>query len=273
MFDASTEVLTRRGWLGYQKINFEDEILTFKEGNYEWKHLDSLYIKDTEKPLLYLQSKELDALVTSEHSWLVEDLATGKRHYKETCKLDGGDLLILGADADLSGIDIVTDDFSYQLGACIAMGNKSRLRELHVSSGDERFYSPFDMFKYELNYNNEPSYSVLNWSYSLRRELFDGLIDGNGGMLNFTTASKPFYLWLLALTVSLGYRADITVENPDKYSIIFKTKNTIRHNYNKISVTELQISTKKYNGVLWCPGTGNHSIVIKRNAKNYLSGQ
>jgi len=70
--DTKTEILSKRGWLTYDKLRIGDIVLTIdKEGNAEWKKCQKIHKFEHDGEMLRMKSRGHDSLTTLHHRWLV----------------------------------------------------------------------------------------------------------------------------------------------------------------------------------------------------------
>lgn len=67
--DAETEALTRRGWLRYDEITDEDEVLSLdpETGRSEWVPIESRIVRDHDGEMVRIETLSISALVTPNH--------------------------------------------------------------------------------------------------------------------------------------------------------------------------------------------------------------
>jgi hypothetical protein len=80
--DETTLALTPEGWKKHDELTVGDEILTLNSSTdeIEWQPVESLFSKSYTGSLVHL-SNHIDALVTPNHRWLVEQRKTRKQIY------------------------------------------------------------------------------------------------------------------------------------------------------------------------------------------------
>ena len=309
--DVNTTVLTKRGWLPHTLISLGDEILTYNGNKYEWAPVELLYKAEVDEELYRITGRELDALVTADHKWVVENRKTGVESFVATKDLTTNMRIRVGANKDTQGVDVVRYAYAYLLGIYIAEGSKSNSQKsctiaqnpgevrnkikycldtlgVEYSEHQTSFYLKNDLFAEHVNYKESlslssvyvksPSYSILGWSNNARYDVFRGLMDGDGDLrtgnsYRYTTKDLCIAEFVVALSTTLGYKGNIDIDKEGYYRVHLKTKSSERYNYDFVNVASLSIRKQKYTGIVWCPGTPNKTAVFKRNNKVYLSGQ
>jgi len=78
-FDEKTRVLTKRGFLDYTEITYEDKIATLKEGKIEFLHPTHIYIYDYSGPMVHFNGQRVDHLVTPNHRLYVRRNSRARR--------------------------------------------------------------------------------------------------------------------------------------------------------------------------------------------------
>ena len=68
-----SEILTERGWVGYQEICMSDKVATLNPNTHalEYQTPTGLFIDDYEGPMVHIQSRTVDHMVTPEHDLYV----------------------------------------------------------------------------------------------------------------------------------------------------------------------------------------------------------
>lgn len=75
-FNEETEILSEKGWVSYDEICLGDKALTLNcnSGLLEWKPIDTTYCDfQYDGPMISMQGKGFNALVTPDHKWPVVD--------------------------------------------------------------------------------------------------------------------------------------------------------------------------------------------------------
>ena len=70
--DPETECLTKRGWLSYDELSTDDELLAFnpEDQTTRWEQPREVFIeRDYEGPMVRLENNRLDVLTTPDHRW------------------------------------------------------------------------------------------------------------------------------------------------------------------------------------------------------------
>jgi hypothetical protein len=158
-----TEILTVRGWVGWETINMSDEVATLNPETHalEYQRPESLYVNDYAGDMVHIESRTVDHLVTPDHDlWVrpyndgewrkvrARDVAEGyeRRQYWQMmmggCEWEGEeiDTVIIphkpwsGAN-DLGEID--ADEFLKFLGWYISEGNTSVRGRICITQSDK----------------------------------------------------------------------------------------------------------------------------------------
>jgi hypothetical protein len=82
--DATTEILSERGWLTYDQLNEGDIVLTLnEEGLAEWQPVQKVNIYKKQSKVIWIEQRGHSSMTTPHHRWLVGytgfDKASGKR--------------------------------------------------------------------------------------------------------------------------------------------------------------------------------------------------
>ena len=92
-----SELLSRRGWLSYDQVEVGEDILTFdpKTGTTRWSPVEHLYVDQMyDGPMVHIENRSIDALVTANHRWLVRHHTNPYGHkFRETKDLKGSDTI------------------------------------------------------------------------------------------------------------------------------------------------------------------------------------
>jgi len=139
-----TEALTKEGWKTRELISTEDEIYTINPKTLlgEWNSVSKIYEYKKEGAELYkIENKNISALVTGSHRWLVKTKkGNGKRgdyvekyEFRETTELNGNSFIPLGAKLSSQHKQEYSDDFVELVGwviteGCYSQGPKSEAR-------------------------------------------------------------------------------------------------------------------------------------------------
>ena len=71
-FSADTEILTRSGWVTFDRLTYLDEVATHSpDGRFEWQHPERITWRRYDGPMLHFRSQVFDLMVTPEHRMLV----------------------------------------------------------------------------------------------------------------------------------------------------------------------------------------------------------
>lgn len=96
-FDDKTELLTKRGFLPYNKIRENDECLTMNKesGLLEWNKVNKIYTYDHNGEMYRFKSPLVDLLVDSQHGMAWKNTMKGKMRYGTAQQLadKGGEML------------------------------------------------------------------------------------------------------------------------------------------------------------------------------------
>jgi DNA repair exonuclease SbcCD nuclease subunit len=115
--DSETECLTKRGWLKYNEINQDDEILSLIEnGKCKWDKIDGVLIKRYSGEMINIKSRRLDACMTPNHRCLVGEKKSYYQRKKDNLFADkpinyklAKDILV--TDKFISSADINNNEF------------------------------------------------------------------------------------------------------------------------------------------------------------------
>ena len=127
--DAETECLTKRGWKKYWEIEPDDEIYVFNpETNCgEWSPILKLNVQEEyDGPMYVLQNKNIDALVTPNHRWLVGStnghFREGQWKFLNTPELNTDDFIPSIAPVDHIETSLYSDAFVELIGWIVTEG-------------------------------------------------------------------------------------------------------------------------------------------------------
>ena len=71
-FSADTEILTRSGWVTFDRLTYLDEMATRSpDGRFEWQHPERITWRRYDGPMLHFRSQVFDLMVAPEHRMLV----------------------------------------------------------------------------------------------------------------------------------------------------------------------------------------------------------
>jgi phage portal protein BeeE len=97
--DAETEMLTKRGWLGYDEIREDDECLGLNPatGMSEWQAVNSVNIFDGPHEVVEMTSSTHSSVTTHAHRWPVIKRKTGKIGWTTTAAMASDDTVCRAA--------------------------------------------------------------------------------------------------------------------------------------------------------------------------------
>lgn len=92
--DDETECLTKQGWTNYKNLNIGDDIYTLnpETGKGEWTPVLNIFLDENyDGPMVRWPSKDIDALITPDHKWLVTTWYRKDRPFGISRAGSGGD--------------------------------------------------------------------------------------------------------------------------------------------------------------------------------------
>lgn len=100
--DQRTQILTRRGWQTHTSILATDEVYTINPSTElgEWKAISSIYVAEVDEEMIHIKSRDMDALVTEDHRWLVQNKKTKKVYMTRTNKLSTNEQFIVSGNSE-----------------------------------------------------------------------------------------------------------------------------------------------------------------------------
>lgn len=125
--DKKTQLLSKRGWLSYNDIKKNDEILTLSLENNQsqWTKIDELFIKEVDMKMISFEGRNFSALVTPNHRWAVSKRWKNKDKYffETTNNLDKHEYFIpRKADIKLNNKKKYSDEYVALIGWIITEG-------------------------------------------------------------------------------------------------------------------------------------------------------
>lgn len=114
--DKDTEALTKRGWLKYDQITEDDQILSYTNGTLIWSNIKSIFRDQYEGLMHNLTSSSIDALITPEHKMVTDRGLVKAELLKEKDKL-----IILG-QAENNNNQVYSDHLVELLGWIVTEG-------------------------------------------------------------------------------------------------------------------------------------------------------
>lgn len=308
-YSEDTQVLTDKGWKFFYNLDKSEHILQWNKdtNKLSWIKPLNYFEYDIDEEMYLFENRHISQLVTKNHkvacqvkkrrkpfseyqlveaqnimpSWILNFPLAGE--------LDGG---ITEDDAYIIGWWL-TDAWKHKDGkACMFSQSKpdtlKKLKGWFDSHGvqyseyvkhsknpkhkDEHiFYVTGELAnKLLTNYSDrEIPWSVLMWDTASRKNLLEGLMDGDGSHHNgeyssvFWSKKQERLDVVQALCVSLNYRAFVA----DKGGVVFNTAHNstqtqTRHHKDKVA----------YKGKVYCLETETGAFVVRRNGKAFISG-
>lgn len=128
--DEETEALTRRGWMKYNQIQNNDEILSYdiKTNNLKWSKIKDIFINQNYNgPMHKITNQGLDAVVTPGHRFVtkerglikIEDIKT-KEH-----------IILMGDPENHNTFEYYDDNFVKLVGWAVTEGNYLKGKRTH----------------------------------------------------------------------------------------------------------------------------------------------
>ena len=132
-FDTQTEVLTKRGWMGYSDIKDTDLILSldYITKEMKWDNISSINVFPYKGRMLLFNNKTLDICVTSHHRMLAE--VEGKVKLNKT----NGDLITA---AEIKPLQYKQSRFGYKWSGIDA--DTLIIPETYINNGHADLFSP-----------------------------------------------------------------------------------------------------------------------------------
>lgn len=128
--DETTEALTKRGWLRYDQIRKDDQILSINEGRLIWSPILDMYTGNYSGLMHKLTLQGIDALVTPGHKFLTQENGLLKAELLTTSQH-----LVLTGEYELgSDVEIYSDSFVELVGWSVTEGHYSRRDGVNVTS-------------------------------------------------------------------------------------------------------------------------------------------
>ncbi|MEN7974001.1 MAG: LAGLIDADG family homing endonuclease, partial [Verrucomicrobiota bacterium] len=138
--DKSTELLTKCGWRSYDELNIGDVVATYvlESGETEWQALTDVYVDQYDGPMVHVQTRTADYMVTPRHRMVLGDVKTTTDQFMEMQEIvERGSFgakswpkCALGHDRDLLG---VSDDELRLLGWIMTDGHYTRGVDISIS--------------------------------------------------------------------------------------------------------------------------------------------
>lgn len=306
--DDKTEAFTKRGWLSYDKIEDDDEILCVDTETLEnvWSRIKGMYVNREYSGTCIKIDGQIDALVTSGHNWLT------KRG-------------IVSVD------DLELSDYVHMLGSCIVQDIDAEYSDNHIKflgwlvsnflkrekvDGGEIYTFPFVKAKgndrkglFDLILYYSPKTTFLSKAFSkygdFRFFVSDELLEEFSSLytetygyrtITFDFINKLSTRQLLLLKESLltpdGYIGKYNNKcmlSVDAYTYIATLLGNISEYgvdssgfYGKINLDkkglpicttqDLDFDEQFYYGTVWCPTTEYGTFVCRRNGTIYVTG-
>ena len=118
--DSETEALTKRGWLKYNEINYDDIILSYniKNDRYVWSKIEDIYINKKYNGIMhYITTAGLDALVTPYHKFVSKEEGLKQIEYFKC-----NEHIVLLGNPPVDELPIYNDNFVELMGWAVTEG-------------------------------------------------------------------------------------------------------------------------------------------------------
>ena len=123
--DEATELLSDRGWLARSDVQVGENILTLDlfTGTSRWSPVEEVFDTVYDGPMVGLDNRSFDALVTPDHRWPALPLHGSRWHLYETSKLPDFQRIPLSAPFVSVASSALTDDEVELLGWVVTEGS------------------------------------------------------------------------------------------------------------------------------------------------------
>jgi len=256
--DDKTEILTARGWQTIYTLEFGDKVLTLdpQTNKSHWSPIISIYARPYSGELNHLRNSRFDALVTDEHRWLKYGTKTKECHSKPfsfvtTAEIRDKAKIVLklaGGEYEAPNSKVYPDELVRIVG-------------WHITEGSNYSYGQSIAKAIAPNKELRPEF-LLTLTKRQLELLYKILIDGYRKKKSefWNQQNKQHIDAFQMLCALLGKRCN-------------NSNGTITSYRSESLYTEsLKITTKLYNGPLWCVTTKDGTWYARRNGFTYWTG-
>lgn len=134
--DKETECLTKRGWLKYNEINMDDEILSLnKKGYCEWSKINKIIIKEYSGDMIFFNTQHCNLLCTPNHRVLHSTRKYAKFDslcYKQAKNLGGRVKIPISANNTNKGLTLSDNEIRF-IAWILTDGHVNMGKKTHVN--------------------------------------------------------------------------------------------------------------------------------------------
>lgn len=134
--DQDVKILSKRGWLLYDEMTVDDEILTVNPDTLqnEWSSINYIYRGIESNSLLRVRSRNnFDVKVTPGHRWLVSNKKTGKVYFNTTENLKKSEQLIMHGSTIEQTTEVYNDAFVALVGWVVTDGSLCNTNQVMIT--------------------------------------------------------------------------------------------------------------------------------------------
>jgi DNA modification methylase len=294
-----TEALTRAGWKRRVDLAVGEEIVCIERPKHRmgWAPIQEINgYPVVDEPMVRVQSTMVDMLLTGNHRIYVR----GREEMQavEFLNLKPGRrwLVPVGAESHLQGRNghgrseaiaelrgwYVAEGTKQKSGAVIYQKKpkgRARIRKLLKQLGwkytecPEHFYISKESAGPLREYGKRIIRETFTWSLPEAQAFFDGLVGGDGSKMSPTLT----HFWqkdqdqidlFQELALRLGYSCNVRQCKPKLWWSSCRRSNKSRWT----GVTQKNVSTEKYTGMVWCPTVETGYWLARRNGKQFITG-
>lgn len=130
--DTETEALSKRGFLKYNELTLEDELLTLDlNGDSQWSKVLEVFSNNVVTDMYEYKARNFDAFVTKNHRWIIHN-AKRKYEIRESNKLQTHHKFIPKTVLnDIGGVKSLEDDYVRLLSWIFSEGSYQRQKGKH----------------------------------------------------------------------------------------------------------------------------------------------
>jgi len=173
--DEETELLTKRGWIKYNEIRENDNILSLNENNYyEWTNINinGIIIKKHKGKMVDIENKHCDMKMTLKHRVIHKKPTSEKYIYNTAEKIKGRLKIPVSAkNSNIKGLDITDDQLRF-IAWILTDGMLCKAKTLKQTNLYCIYQSKPDMCDYIRNLLNKMNYKFTEVIKKYNGDLF-----------------------------------------------------------------------------------------------------